>query len=62
LRAALLVLEGHGTWEEHLRVLKDDDVRTLNERALTAEEKSQASIGLRLAGLLSRVVLRTQRE
>ncbi|KAJ7801932.1 hypothetical protein B0H14DRAFT_3489073 [Mycena olivaceomarginata] len=40
-QSALLVLEGHGTWEERLRVLKDDDVRALNERALTAEEKSQ---------------------
>ncbi|KAJ7303696.1 hypothetical protein DFH08DRAFT_721911, partial [Mycena albidolilacea] len=37
-RAALLVLRGHGVWEEALRVLKDEDVRALNERAITAEE------------------------
>ncbi|KAJ7780556.1 hypothetical protein DFH07DRAFT_949798 [Mycena maculata] len=39
-RAALLALRGHGVWEERLRVLKDDDVRGLNERALTAEEQA----------------------
>ncbi|KAJ7665761.1 hypothetical protein B0H17DRAFT_1336399 [Mycena rosella] len=40
-RAAVLVLRGHGVWEERLRVLNDDDVRALNERALTVEEKAQ---------------------
>ncbi|KAJ6495711.1 hypothetical protein C8R47DRAFT_1176230 [Mycena vitilis] len=40
-RAALLVLQKHGAWEERLRVLEDEDVRALNERALTAEEKAQ---------------------
>ncbi|KAF7349498.1 CxC2 domain-containing protein [Mycena sanguinolenta] len=40
-RAALLVLRGHGAWEGRLRVLADDDVRGLNERALTDEEKAQ---------------------
>ncbi|KAJ7773599.1 hypothetical protein DFH07DRAFT_952645 [Mycena maculata] len=40
-RAALLALRGHGVWEERLKVLGDDDVRALNERALTAEEKAQ---------------------
>lgn len=40
-RAALVVLRGHGAWEQELRVLDDDDVRALNERALTAEEKEQ---------------------
>ncbi|KAJ7300504.1 hypothetical protein DFH08DRAFT_828394 [Mycena albidolilacea] len=40
-RAALLMLRGHGQWEEHLRVLTDDNVCRLNERALTAEEKAQ---------------------
>ncbi|KAJ7042741.1 hypothetical protein C8F04DRAFT_1207805 [Mycena alexandri] len=40
-RAALLVLRGHGAWEERLKVLGEDDVRALNERALTAEEKAQ---------------------
>ncbi|KAJ6456814.1 hypothetical protein C8R47DRAFT_1227696 [Mycena vitilis] len=40
-RSALLVLQDHGEWEERLRVLNDDDVRALNECALTAEEKAQ---------------------
>ncbi|KAF8135294.1 hypothetical protein K438DRAFT_1997396 [Mycena galopus ATCC 62051] len=40
-RAALLVLRGHGDWEKQLRVLGDDDVRALNECALTTEEKAQ---------------------
>ncbi|KAJ6471041.1 hypothetical protein C8R45DRAFT_1218230 [Mycena sanguinolenta] len=40
-RAALLTLHGHGTWEKRLRVLADDDVRALNECALTDEEKAQ---------------------
>jgi hypothetical protein len=37
-RAALLVLWGHGVWEEKLKVLKDEDVRVLNERAVMAED------------------------
>ncbi|KAJ6463767.1 hypothetical protein C8R47DRAFT_1079761 [Mycena vitilis] len=40
-RAALLEVAGHGDWEERLKVLTDDDVRALNERALTAEEKAR---------------------
>jgi hypothetical protein len=40
-RAALLALLGHGVWEETLRVLKDEDVRALNERALVAEEEAR---------------------
>ncbi|KAF8135325.1 hypothetical protein K438DRAFT_1786899 [Mycena galopus ATCC 62051] len=40
-RATLLALHGHGDWEERLRVLSDNDMRTLNERALTAEKKAQ---------------------
>ncbi|KAJ7088015.1 hypothetical protein B0H15DRAFT_922918 [Mycena belliarum] len=37
-RAALVALWGHGVWEEKLKVLRDEDVRALNERALEAEE------------------------
>ncbi|KAJ7160849.1 hypothetical protein C8R46DRAFT_904941, partial [Mycena filopes] len=40
-RAALLVLRGHGVWEERLKVLKDEDVRALNERAVAAEEEAR---------------------
>ncbi|KAJ7042742.1 hypothetical protein C8F04DRAFT_1251560 [Mycena alexandri] len=35
-RAALLVLQGHGVWEEKLKVLRDEDVR-----ALEAEEEAR---------------------
>ncbi|KAK7056153.1 CxC2 domain-containing protein [Favolaschia claudopus] len=49
-RAALLVLRGHGEWEEELKVLDDDDVRALNERALTAEEKAQNEHWAELGG------------
>ncbi|KAF8125542.1 hypothetical protein K438DRAFT_1535231, partial [Mycena galopus ATCC 62051] len=37
-RAGLLALRGHGVWEERLKVLRDEDVRGLNERALAEEE------------------------
>ncbi|KAJ7605673.1 hypothetical protein DFH06DRAFT_1348526 [Mycena polygramma] len=51
-RAALLALEGHGDWEERLRVLHDDDVRALNERALTTEEKAQNEHWAELGGAI----------
>ena len=38
-RNAHLVLRGHGDWEQVLKVLMDVDVRALNERALTENEK-----------------------
>jgi hypothetical protein len=38
-RAALLRLRGPGAWEETLRVLEPSDVRALNEREMTAQEK-----------------------
>lgn len=40
-RKALLALNGHGSWEQTLKELKDDDVRALNERALTEHEKQK---------------------
>ncbi|KAJ7471734.1 hypothetical protein FB451DRAFT_1399051 [Mycena latifolia] len=52
VRAALMVLRGHGTWEERLRVLDDDDVRALNERALSAEEKAQNEHWAELGGTI----------
>ncbi|KAL1740910.1 hypothetical protein HDZ31DRAFT_85158 [Schizophyllum fasciatum] len=48
-RAAMLRLRGHGPWEDVLRALADDDVRALNERALTREEKAMRDSGQRLA-------------
>ncbi|KAI4517411.1 hypothetical protein K525DRAFT_210959 [Schizophyllum commune Loenen D] len=38
-RNCLLYLRGHGPWESRLRPLEDQDVRALNERAMTAREK-----------------------
>jgi len=40
-RAALLRLRGNGVWEEVLKVLDPSDVRALNERELTAQEKEE---------------------
>ncbi|KAJ7839911.1 hypothetical protein B0H13DRAFT_1649958 [Mycena leptocephala] len=48
-RQALLKLKDHGDWEQELQVLADDDVRALNERALTEEEKGERD-RLRAAG------------
>jgi hypothetical protein len=41
VRNALKRLKGDGPWERELRVLEDNDVRALNERALTDEEAEQ---------------------
>jgi hypothetical protein len=42
LRTCSIVgVRGHGDWEAHLRVLKDEDMRALNERVLMEEEKAQ---------------------
>lgn len=48
-RNALLRLRGHGDWEMTLRYLDDDDVRALNERALTAEEKADSARALEMS-------------
>jgi hypothetical protein len=60
--AALLALRGHGIWEEKLRVLNEDDIRALNERALTAEERHKTSIGQSLGGRLLREGWRPARD
>ncbi|KAJ7446064.1 hypothetical protein FB451DRAFT_1412426 [Mycena latifolia] len=46
-RAALMVLRGHGAWEDWLRVLDDDDVH-----ALSAEEKAQNEHWAELRGAI----------
>jgi hypothetical protein len=38
-RGALLRLRGQGSWEDKLQVLEQSDVRALNEREMTAQEK-----------------------
>ncbi|KAJ6490862.1 hypothetical protein C8R45DRAFT_1053137 [Mycena sanguinolenta] len=40
-RNAIKRLKGDGPWEVELKILEDEDVQALNERALTAEEKAQ---------------------
>ncbi|KAJ6475381.1 hypothetical protein C8R45DRAFT_1159328 [Mycena sanguinolenta] len=41
VRNALSRLRGHSEWEWVLQVLNDNDIRALNERAVTVEEKAQ---------------------
>ncbi|KAJ7429914.1 hypothetical protein B0H11DRAFT_2166673 [Mycena galericulata] len=53
-RAAYSRLEGPGPWEDELKVLADEDVRALNERAMTADELDNAE-RLRAAGQLNEV-------
>lgn len=50
-REALLALRGPGEWEKVLQVLKREDIRGLNERTLTAEEKETYQKTRVLAGL-----------
>ncbi|KAF8162287.1 hypothetical protein K438DRAFT_1775989 [Mycena galopus ATCC 62051] len=40
-RNALSRLRGNGEWERVLQVLQDDDIRALNERTVTNEERAQ---------------------
>ncbi|KAJ6447896.1 hypothetical protein C8R45DRAFT_1115651 [Mycena sanguinolenta] len=40
-RNALSRLRGNGEWERKLQVLQDEDIRVLNERAVTTEEMAQ---------------------
>jgi hypothetical protein len=49
--AAHLALIGPGEWEKTLRELRPDDVRALNERALTEQEKEDRRVLRRRAGL-----------
>jgi len=50
-RAALLSLRGPGDWEKTLQVLKPEDIRGMNERAMTEEEKEEYKITRQMAGL-----------
>lgn len=51
-RAALLALRGHGDWEQELRVLDQSDVRALNERELSTQEKDQIRAIRRRVGIV----------
>ncbi|KAJ7029929.1 hypothetical protein C8F04DRAFT_1211870 [Mycena alexandri] len=50
-RAALLGLRGPGEWEEKFKVLKQSDIRGMNERTLNEEEKEEERRARALAGL-----------
>ncbi|KAF4580677.1 hypothetical protein EYR40_003076 [Pleurotus pulmonarius] len=50
-RAALLSLRGPGDWETSLRPLHAEDIRGINERALTAEEQEEYRHARLLAGI-----------
>ena len=50
-RTALMELRGPGDWERTLKVLADDDVRSLNERVLTEQEKADRAALRRAAGM-----------
>lgn len=51
-RKALFSLRGAGQWEETLQVLRAEDIRALNERTLTAEEKDADERARQLAGMV----------
>ncbi|KIP01314.1 hypothetical protein PHLGIDRAFT_55306, partial [Phlebiopsis gigantea 11061_1 CR5-6] len=40
-RTALLILRGPGTWERSLKVLEDNDIRAINDRVLSEQEKEE---------------------
>jgi hypothetical protein len=50
-REALLGLRGPGAWEDILQVLRPEDIRGMNERALNDEEKDEERKARILAGL-----------
>jgi hypothetical protein len=50
-RAAVLSLCGTGDWERTLQVLKPEDIRGINERSMTEEEKEEYKTTRRMAGL-----------
>lgn len=49
-RASFLSLRGPGSWEDSLRELKDEDVRGINERALSAQEVMERKAAREAAG------------
>jgi hypothetical protein len=51
VRAALLALRGPGDWETTLPVLRPEDVRGINERSMTEEEKQDGIRARQMAGL-----------
>ncbi|KAJ7660352.1 hypothetical protein DFH06DRAFT_988965 [Mycena polygramma] len=50
-RAGLLALRGPGEWEETFQVLRKEDIRGMNERAMNDEEKEDNRKARLLAGL-----------
>ena len=54
-RASLLALRGSGPWENALKPLEDGDVRGLNERALTEQEKAERDAVRERGGVVDEV-------
>ncbi|KAK7676010.1 hypothetical protein QCA50_021045 [Cerrena zonata] len=50
-RQAYLSLKGHGSWEDKFKDLKDEDVRGINERALSEQERRERKAAREAAGL-----------
>ena len=48
---AYLSLKGHGSWEDRFKNLKDEDVRGINEQALSEQEWKERKAALKAAGL-----------
>ena len=50
-RAAYLALHGRGPWQEKFKELRDEDVRGINERALSVQERQERRAAREAAGL-----------
>lgn len=50
-RSALYSLRGEGEWVKALQELRDEDIRSFNERALTEHEQAQRAAVRRAAGM-----------
>lgn len=55
-RGALYHLRGSGAWENTYHILKDDDVRAFNERALNLQEQREREDARRASGLIEEEV------
>ena len=48
---AVLQTAGPGAWERRLQLLRDEDIRSFNERALTEQEKADRAAIRQAAGM-----------
>lgn len=61
-RAAVKKLRGEGPWELKLQVLEKSDIRALNERELTQQEKSEVAAVHAANGVITSVDLEDERR